>query len=75
MLTVATVAFAIVAAPSIASAESSTASARGHGGHYIVCIPQHDLVVVHRVNTDIEGREVTRDQFGKLLKMILDAKQ
>jgi CubicO group peptidase (beta-lactamase class C family) len=50
-------------------------SARGHGGHYIVCIPEDDLVVVHRVNTDIEGREVTRDQFGKLLKMILDAKQ
>jgi CubicO group peptidase (beta-lactamase class C family) len=50
-------------------------SARGHGGHYIVCIPQHDLVVVHRVNTDIEGREVPRDQFGKLLKLILDAKR
>jgi CubicO group peptidase (beta-lactamase class C family) len=49
-------------------------SARGHGGHYIVCVPQLDLVVVHRVNTDVKDREVTRDQFGKLLKMVLDAK-
>jgi homoserine O-acetyltransferase/O-succinyltransferase len=29
---------------------------------------------VHRVNTDIAGRQVTGEQFGRLLKLILDAR-
>ena len=48
-------------------------SARGLGGHFIVVVPYLDLVVVHRVNTDIEGRFVTDAQFGHLLQLILDA--
>jgi CubicO group peptidase (beta-lactamase class C family) len=48
-------------------------SARGYGGHYIVVIPDMDLVVVHRVNTDV-GHSVSSDQFGRLVKLILDAK-
>ena len=42
-------------------------SARGAGGHYIV--------VVHRVNTDIEGREVSNSQFGHLVQLIIDSKK
>jgi len=48
-------------------------SARGAGGHYIVLIPDMDVVVVHRVNTDI-GKSVSSYEFGKLLTYILDAK-
>lgn len=42
----------------------------GFGGHYLVMIPDLDLVVVHRVNTPSVGDE----QFGALLQLILDAK-
>jgi len=42
----------------------------GFGGHYLVMLPDLDLVVVHRVNAPSVGDE----QFGKLLKLILDAK-
>jgi CubicO group peptidase (beta-lactamase class C family) len=48
-------------------------SARGAGGHYVVVIPRKDLVVVHRVNTDVPGNVVTSDQFGRLLDLILAA--
>ena len=50
-----------------------TYSARGAGGHYIVVIPERDMVVVHRVNT-FEYNRVSGGQFGQLLKLILDAK-
>jgi CubicO group peptidase (beta-lactamase class C family) len=50
-------------------------SARGAGGHYIVVAPYLDLVVVHRVNTDIPGRQVTDAQFGHLIQLILDARR
>ncbi len=49
-------------------------SARGAGGHYIWVIPSMDLVVVHRVNTDEPGNEVTGEQFSLLLHLVLDAK-
>jgi CubicO group peptidase (beta-lactamase class C family) len=45
-------------------------SARGAGGHYILVIPPLDLVIVHRVNTDIEGREVKGTEFGELVRRI-----
>ena len=48
-------------------------SAQGFGGHYIVVVPYLDLVVVHRVNTDMQGRFVTGSQFGRLMQLILDA--
>jgi CubicO group peptidase (beta-lactamase class C family) len=50
-------------------------SARGAGGHYILVIPAYDLVIVHRVNTDIQGRSVSAAEFGHLLKLILDARK
>lgn len=49
-------------------------SARGAGGHYILVIPSYDLVIVHRVNTDIEGNSVSGEEFGALVKLILDAR-
>ncbi len=51
-----------------------TYSARGAGGHYILVVPAYDTVIVHRVNTDIQGRQVTAEQFGRLVKLILDAR-
>ncbi len=49
-------------------------SARGAGGHYILVVPAYDLVVVHRVNTDIRGRQVTAAEFGQLVKLIFEAR-
>lgn len=49
-------------------------SAQGAGGHYIVVVPYLDLVVVHRVNTDVQGRQVTNSQFGHLIQLIMNAK-
>lgn len=49
-------------------------SARGAGGHYILVIPAYDLVIVHRVNTDVRGNSVSGEEFGRLLKLILDAR-
>lgn len=51
-----------------------TFSARGAGGHYILIAPSLDLVIVHRVDTDKkDGPRVERAQFGKLVKLVLDA--
>jgi len=49
-------------------------SARGNRGHYILVIPQLDVVIVHRVNTDMPTREVTHAQFGELVRLILEAR-
>ncbi|MBM3790446.1 MAG: serine hydrolase [Acidobacteria bacterium] len=49
-------------------------SARGAGGHYILVVPEFDLVIVHRVNTDVPGRSVSGQEFGRLVKLILDAR-
>jgi CubicO group peptidase (beta-lactamase class C family) len=54
--------------------EDGAYSARGYGGHRILVIPSHDMVIVHRVNTDIIGNSVSDQEFGRLVKMILDAK-
>lgn len=59
--------------PNVKLAEG-TYSARGAGGHYILIIPDHDMVIVHRVNTDIRGNKVSKEDFGRLVKLILDAK-
>ncbi|WGF90448.1 serine hydrolase domain-containing protein [Marinivivus vitaminiproducens] len=48
-------------------------SAQGVGGHYCLVIPPLDLIVVHRVDTDIEGRAVERFAFGRLVRLILQA--
>jgi len=52
-----------------------TYSARGAGGHFLVVIPERDMVVVHRVNTFHGANNVTAADFGRLLQRILDAKQ
>jgi CubicO group peptidase (beta-lactamase class C family) len=58
-------------------------AALGSGGHYIVIVPQYDLVVVHRVDNEsrnkpyggaVAGPSVSAAQFGKLLQLILDAR-
>ena len=50
-----------------------TYSARGYNGHYILVIPEMDLVIVHRVNTDIDN-SVSGIQFAMLTGLILDAR-
>jgi CubicO group peptidase (beta-lactamase class C family) len=49
-------------------------SAQGAGGHYVLVIPAYDVVIVHRVNTDIRGNQVNARQFGELVRLILDAR-
>ena len=46
----------------------------GTGGHYVFVIPEVKLVVVNRVNTDVPGKRVNDDQFGRLIQQILEAK-
>ncbi len=48
--------------------------ASGYRGHYIFVIPDMDLVVVHRVNTDTDDN-VTSLEFLYLLGLIIDAKK
>ena len=50
-------------------------SAQGWGGHYILVVPYLNMVVVHRVNTDEQGRQVTNSQFGHLVQLIMNARQ
>jgi len=47
--------------------------ASGYHGHYIVVIPEMNLVIVHRVNTDID-HQVNDLEFKLLLEFIKDAK-
>lgn len=49
-------------------------SARGAGGHYILIIPDLNMVIVHRVDTDKRGYSVSKEEMGHLTKLILDAK-
>jgi CubicO group peptidase (beta-lactamase class C family) len=53
---------------------AGTFSARGAGGHYLLVVPAYDLVVVQRVNTDIEDRSVSIEQFATLVKLIFEAR-
>jgi CubicO group peptidase (beta-lactamase class C family) len=48
-------------------------SARGAGGHYLLIIPDYDLIVVHRADTYIPGNRVGEAEFGQLVKLILEA--
>jgi CubicO group peptidase (beta-lactamase class C family) len=50
-----------------------TYAALGAGGHKVIVLPALDAVVVHRVDTDQRGKEVTNLKFGRLLRMILAA--
>lgn len=51
-----------------------TYSARGSGGHYLLIIPAYNMVIVHRVHTDIRGNRVAKSDVGTLIHMILQAK-
>ena len=55
------------------SVPRGTYSARGNRGHYVVVIPERELVVVHRVDTDTPERKVSATAFGALLERILQA--
>ncbi len=50
-------------------------AALGAGGHVVLVLPALDAVLVHRVDTDQRGREVTGQQVGRLVRLILDAKE
>jgi len=54
--------------------KEGTYSARGAGGHYIIVIPEFDMVIVHRVNTYLRRHSVSSEDMGRLVKMIFDAK-
>ena len=49
-------------------------SAVGAGGHYCMVIPQYDLVIIHRVDTDTPGKNVSRHGFGRVVAAILAAR-
>ncbi len=49
-------------------------SAQGARGHYLLIIPEYDMVIVHRVNTFEPGTRVNSEEFGILVQMILDAR-
>jgi CubicO group peptidase (beta-lactamase class C family) len=49
-------------------------AALGAGGHVVLVLPALDAVLVHRVDTDQPGREVTGPQVGRLVRLILAAK-
>ena len=40
----------------------------------VVVVSAYDLVVVHRVNTDLATNGVSDARFAKLLELILDAR-
>lgn len=48
-------------------------SAQGAGGHVMMVLPEQDLVLVHRVDTDA-GRAVSPLQIGRLFEAILGAR-
>lgn len=48
--------------------------ANGAGGHYILVIPEYDMVIVHRVDTFIDGNRISKKEFGKLVQLILESR-
>ncbi|MEI4473917.1 serine hydrolase domain-containing protein [Frigidibacter sp. MR17.24] len=48
-------------------------AAVGAGGHYCLVVPERDMVIVHRVDTDIKGRAISKHGFGRLLRAIFAA--
>ncbi|CDZ38153.1 beta-lactamase family protein [Neorhizobium galegae] len=58
--------------PGVVTPKGSYA-AMGAGGHYCLVMPALDMVVVHRVDTEISGRQVSAFGFGRLLRQLLAA--
>jgi hypothetical protein len=52
-----------------------TFSARGVRGQYMIVNPPEDLVIVHRVNTDVEEQRVRASEFQKLAQAIMAARR
>lgn len=50
-------------------------SARGNGGQFITVLPEQKLVVVHTNDKQNTKASISSKQFGKLLKLILQAKE
>jgi CubicO group peptidase (beta-lactamase class C family) len=48
-------------------------AAMGAGGHYCMVVPELDMVVIHRVDTDIKGRAISKPGVGRLMKAIFAA--
>jgi len=49
-------------------------AALGWGGHCILVVPAFDTIIVHRVDTGIEGRQLDVYKLGELLRLILKAR-
>ncbi|MGE0723644.1 MAG: serine hydrolase domain-containing protein [Alphaproteobacteria bacterium] len=54
---------------------SKAFSARGARGQFILVHPASDLVIVHRVDTDVRGRQVRGADFAQLVRTILSARR
>ncbi len=52
---------------------SGSFAAQGAGGHYCMVVPPLDMVIIHRVDTDVDGTAISKHGFGKVLKAIFDA--
>lgn len=52
-----------------------TFSARGVRGQYMIVNPADDLVIVHRVNTDVKGARVSSSEFQELAQAIAAARR
>ncbi|RAV29652.1 hypothetical protein DN748_05895 [Sinomicrobium soli] len=58
-----------------ATVPEGTYSAQGARGQRLMVIPEYNMVIVHRVNSDIKGNTVSASDMGELFKLILDARQ
>jgi len=57
------------------SVPEGTFMAHGSGGHCVLVVPEYDLVIVHRVDTDVRGtKRVSREEEGRLVGLILNAR-
>ena len=52
---------------------AGSCAAQGAGGHYCMVIPELDMVLVHRVDTDQKGRAIRKHEFGYVRKPALKA--
>ena len=58
-----------------ASVPEGTFMAHGSGGHSVLVVPEYDLVIVHRVDTDVRGgKRVSKEEEGRLVGLILNAR-
>ena len=48
-------------------------SAQGYRGHFLLVVPQWDLVIVHRFDTFVPAGQVDGTSFGYLVRLILQA--